>query len=191
MTVFISRLLNEPMVNLSAFQGKEIPKYCANKSQLVSKKLKLNYIFRKSARAVFCRPSCDKRQTVVEMGKVKLKSCKSERIVPIWGVVRKSKCQLREEIRSEWAKKSIFRIFSKCGADSKYKGGGGWNCGEGWERGLLCFVQSSVLQVSSPTISASLFLLGLKLWRSPSSHWREAVIWGFVQLEQSIGCVQI
>ena len=100
------------MVSLSAFQPKEIPKYCANKSQLVSKKLELNYIFGKSARAVFCRPSCDKRQTVVEMGKVKLKSCKSERIVPIWGVVRKSKCQPREEIRSEWAKKSIFRIWA-------------------------------------------------------------------------------
>ena len=50
------------------------------------------------------------------------------------------------------------------------------------ERGLLCFVQSSVLQVSPLTISAglSLFLcaLGLKLWRTLNSQWREAVIWG-------------
>lgn len=35
-----------------------------------------------------------KGRSQLKWGKVKLKSCKSERIVPIWGVVRKSKCQL-------------------------------------------------------------------------------------------------
>ena len=44
--------------------------------------------------------------------KVRPGPCQSERIVPIWGVVRKSKCQPRKEIRSEWAKKSIFRIWA-------------------------------------------------------------------------------
>ena len=34
----------------------------------------------------------------------------------------------------------------------------------------------------------SVFLraLGLKLWRTLNSQWSEVVIWGFVQLEQSI-----
>ena len=35
-----------------------------------------------------------KGRSRLKWGKVKLWSCKSERIVPIWGVVRKSKCQL-------------------------------------------------------------------------------------------------
>ena len=59
--------LREALVSLSSFTCKEIPKYCENKSELVSKLRKLNSIFRKSKRAVFRRPSCDKRQILVEL----------------------------------------------------------------------------------------------------------------------------
>ena len=94
LTVYISRVWTRPMVSLSVFLSKEIPKYCANKSQLVSKRKIEFHFYKICTRRFSAGLRVIKGRSRLKWGKVKLWSCKSERIVPIWGVVRKSKCQL-------------------------------------------------------------------------------------------------
>ena len=152
--------LRQALVNLSSFTCKEIPKYCENKSELVSKLRKLNSIFRKSKHAVFQRPSCDKRRILVELVQSKAQA------LPIWeNCSHMRSCQeiqvsAGKEIRSEWAKKSIFRLWANPWSGSKYKGEGGRNWWECWrarpslEIVLVCS-RSPVLQVSAVPISAA------------------------------------
>ena len=152
--------LREALVSLSSFTCKEIPKYCENKSELVSKLRKLNSIFRKSKRAVFRRPSCDKRQILVELVQSKAQALPISENCSHMRSCQEIQVSAGKEIRSEWAKKSIFRLWANPWSGSKYKGEGGRNWWECWrarpslEIVLVCS-RSPVLQVSAVPISAA------------------------------------
>ena len=92
LTVFISRVWRSPMVSLSSSLTKEIPKIFRQQIPNCFKEgNSIPFLENRPFSAGLC---VIKGRSQLKWGKVKLRSCKSERIVPIWGVVRKSKCQL-------------------------------------------------------------------------------------------------
>ena len=133
--------------------------------------------------------------------KVRPRPCQSERIVPIWGVVRKSKCQPgRKSGVSERRNPFLgFEQIRGAAPNTKVGAGGGEIGGNVGERGLLwrsCwFVQDPLFckLARCPLVRPSLFLcaLRLKLWSSKfsmgrNSHFASLELFSWCRDEQSI-----
>ena len=192
LTVFISRVWRSPMVSLSSSLTKEIPKNIPPTNPKLFQRGKFNSIFRKSA--VFCRPLCDKRQIAVEMGQSKAP------VLQIWeNCSHMRSCQeiqvsAGEEIRSEWEKKSIFRILAnplewrlQIQRWGRLKLVGMFES-EAYFGDVGFFNPLFCKLARCPLVRAGAYFCASSDWNCGvlNSQWREAVIWGarFVEMVQ-------
>ena len=149
----------------------------------------------------FDGPRVIKGRSWLNWCKVRPRPCQSERIVPIWGVVRKSKCQPgRKSGVSERRNPFLgFEQIRGAAPNTKVGAGGGEIGGNVGERGLLwrsCwFVQDPLFckLAQCPLVRPSLFLcaLRLKLWSSKfsmgrNSHFASLELFSWCRDEQSI-----